>query len=312
MAQKPPSAFILSAEVSRALERNLPVVALESTVITHGLPYPENLTLAEDMENALRRQGVTPATVAVIEGRVHVGLQLAEMELLATGGEKLLKISQRDFATAISRLASGGTTVAGTMYAAHRVGIGVFATGGIGGVHYELRRIPRGASDLSADLPALARTPMIVVCAGAKAILDLQATLEYLETWSVPVVGYRTDVLPAFYTGDSGIELDLRLDTPEEIVMLARAHWDLGMSSAILVTVPPPGEVAMDAEEVRKAIRQALTAASKEKITGQAVTPYLLDKVRQHTGGESLRANIGLLLNNAEVAGQIARAMGMM
>ena len=312
MVQQFPSAFILTAEVSRALERNLPVVALESTVITHGLPYPDNLALAEDMENALRRQGVTPATIAVVEGRVHVGLQTAEMELLATGVEKLLKISQRDFATAITRLASGGTTVAGTMYVAHRAGIRVFATGGIGGVHFELRRIPRGASDVSADLPALASTPMIVVCAGAKAILDLQATLEYLETWSVPVVGYRTDEFPAFYTGDSKIKVNLRLDSPEEIVILARTHWELGMSSAILVAVPPPAEVAMELGDVKKAVSQALTAARHEKITGQAVTPYLLEKVRQHTGGESLRANLGLLLNNVEVAGQIARTMWMM
>ncbi|OGO41952.1 MAG: pseudouridine-5-phosphate glycosidase [Chloroflexi bacterium RBG_16_58_14] len=309
MEQELPSAFVISAEVSRALERKLPVVALESTVITHGLPYPENLSLAEDLENSLRRQGVTPATIGVIEGRVHVGLAAQELQLLATGGEKLLKISQRDFATAITRLASGGTTVAGTMFAAHRVGIRVFATGGIGGVHYELSRIPRGASDLSADLPALARIPMIVVCAGAKAILDLQATLEYLETWSVPVVGYRSDSFPAFYARSSGIKLSLRLDTPEEVVMLARTHWELGLSSAILVAVPPPEEVAMDSEVVKNAVRQALTDASREKITGQAVSPYLLEKVRQHTGGESLRANMGLLLNNAELAGQIARVM---
>jgi pseudouridine-5'-phosphate glycosidase len=304
-----PSPFVFSQEVARALERGLPVVALESTVITHGLPYPENLSLAEDMENTVRSYGATPATIAVIEGRVHIGLQPAELESLASGREGLFKISLRDFAPAIARMASGGTTVAGTMYAAHRVGIRVFATGGIGGVHYELGPHPRGAADISADLPALARIPMVVVCAGAKAILDLQATLEYLETWSVPVVGYKTNSFPAFYTASSGLRASTRADSPEEVAYIARMHWELGMPGAVLVAVPPPAEVAMDAEDVRRAVRSALVEAREEKIIGQAVTPFLLGKMSEITGGESLRANLGLLLNNATVASQIAQVI---
>ncbi len=304
-----PSSFVLSQEVARALERGLPVVALESTVITHGLPYPENVTLAEDMENTVRSFGATPATIAVIEGRVHVGLQPAELQALASGSEGLVKVSLRDFAPAIGRMSSGGTTVAGTMYVAHRVGIRVFATGGIGGVHYELGPHARGAADISADLPALARIPMVVVCAGAKAILDLQATLEYLETWSVPVVGYKTNYFPAFYTASSGLKASTRADSPEEVAFIARTHWDLGMPGAVLVSVPPPAEVAMDSEDVKRAVRTALAEARDEKIIGQAVTPFLLERMSEITGGESLRANLGLLLNNATVASQIAQVI---
>ncbi len=302
-----PASFVISQEVGRALQRGQPVVALELTVITHGLPYPENLTLAEDMEETVRSYGATPATVAVIEGRVHIGLQPAELQSLASGSPGLVKVSLRDFAPAIGRMASGGTTVAGTMYAAQRAGIRVFATGGIGGVHYELGPHPRGAADISADLPALARIPMVVVCAGAKAILDLQATLEYLETWSVPVVGYKTDYFPAFYTVSSGLKASARADSPEEVAYIARTHWELGMPSAVLVAAPPPAEVAMDAEEVKKAVRTALVEAREEKIVGQAVTPFLLEKMSEITGGESLRANLGLLLNNATIASQIAQ-----
>ena len=283
------------------------MVALESTVITHGLPYPENLTLAEDMENVVRRHNVTPATIAVIDGRVHIGLHAAELMNLASHAGGLLKISMRDLAPAVARLATGGTTVAGTLFAAHLAGLRVFATGGIGGVHYELGRTPRGATDISADLPALAQIPMIVVCAGAKAILDLPATLEYLETWSIPVVGYRTDEFPAFYTSNSGLRTSTRADTPEEVTLIARSHWELGQQSAVLVVAPPPEDVAMQSDDVKKAVIQALSEAREDKISGQAVTPYLLDKVRELTGGESLLANLGLLLNNAAIASQIAQ-----
>jgi pseudouridylate synthase len=306
-----PSFFTLSDEVRRALEQKLPLVALESTVITHGLPYPENLTLAEDMENVVRGHNVTPATIAVIDGRVHIGLHSSELLNLASNAGNLLKISMRDFAPAIARLASGGTTVAGTMFAAHSAELQVFATGGIGGVHYELGRTPRGAADISADLPALANIPMIVVCAGAKAILDLPATLEYLETWSIPVVGYKTDEFPAFYTRNSGLKTTIRVDSPEEVALIARAHWGIGQKSAVLVVAPPPDEVAMNSEDVKRAVGQALTEAREAKISGQAVTPYLLEKVREHTGGESLRANLGLLLNNAAIASQIAQVMNI-
>lgn len=310
MEKKLPATFILSQEVARALERGSPIVALESTVITHGLPYPENLTLAEDMEDTVRKYGATPATIALIDGRVRIGLQPPDLQMLVGGGN-VIKVSIRDFAPAIARLASGGTTVAGTMFAAHKAGIRVFATGGIGGVHYELGH-PRGAADISADLPALAHIPMVVVCAGAKAILDLQATLEYLETWHIPVVGYRTEEFPAFYTQKSGYKTSARADSPEEILLIARTHWEMGAQSAILVVAPPPDQVAMDAENLKDAIRQALNDAKAERIRGQAVTPYLLERVSQFTGGESLHTNLGLLLNNAEIASQIAREMAPM
>ncbi len=310
--KKLPPYFSLTQEVTHALELNLPLVALETTVITHGLPYPDNLTLADNMEDEVRNQGVTPATIGVIDGRVQVGMVPAQLSFLATSGGELLKISLRDFAPAIASLASGGTTVAGTMYAAHAVGIHVFATGGIGGVHFELSSRRKGAFDVSADLPALANIPMIVVCAGAKAILDLQATLEYLETWGVPVVGYQTDDFPAFYSSRSGLKTSTRADTPEEVAFVARSHWALGMKSAILVTVPPPDEVALPSEAVKKAVRAALKAAQTEKITGKEVTPFLLSRVSELTEGSSLRANLGLLLNNANVASQIARALSRM
>src|SRR5512147_3120678 len=214
----------LSSEIARAMRLSLPVVALESTVITHGLPYPENLSLAHDMEAAVRDEGATPATIAVIEGQVRVGLSDHQLEGLSRNREAM-KLSRRDVAAAILKKADGGTTVAGTMYIAHQAGIRLFATGGIGGVHREAR------FDVSADMQALADTPMIVVCAGGKAILDLPATIEYLETMSVPVVGFQTDEFPAFYSRESGLKVSVRLDTPEEIVDFARTHWGAGMRS---------------------------------------------------------------------------------
>jgi len=277
-------------------------------VITHGLPYPQNLTLAEDMEAKVRSLNATPATVAVLDGEIHLGLNSDQLQRLASAGEGMLKVSTRDFALAVAQKASGGTTVAGTLLAASTAGIRVFATGGIGGVH----QVPggRGGSfDISADLPALASTPVIVVCAGAKAILDLPATLEYLETCGVPVVGYQTDEFPAFYSRQSGLNLktSARADDPAEVVAIARANWSLGLTSAILVVVPPPEEVALPPEDVAGAIRQALGESEERGIRGQEVTPFLLERVSELTGGSSLKANLGLLLNNAEVAGQIAR-----
>jgi pseudouridine-5'-phosphate glycosidase len=284
------------------------VVALESTVITHGLPYPENLSLAEDMELEVRRYGCVPATVAVLDGLVQVGLDPSQLLRLVQPGANLVKVSLRDFAPAIAAQASGGTTVAGTMLAAQRTGIRVFATGGIGGVHHNISR-RRTGYDISADLPALARIPIIVVCAGAKAILDLAATLEYLETWAVPVVGYQSDDFPAFFTQSSGLKTSCRADSPEEVAAIAQAHWELGLQSAVLVAVPPPDEVAMPAEEVSLAVRQALRDARARRIRGQEVTPFLLERVRRLTRGDSLRANMGLLLNNAAVAAQISKAL---
>jgi pseudouridine-5'-phosphate glycosidase len=288
--------------INQALQSFLPIVALESTVITHGLPRPQNLTLARDMERVIRENGATPATIAVLDGVIHVGLSETELDLLASL-ENVRKISRRDFATTILKKESGGTTVAGTMFAAHRAGIHVFATGGIGGVH-EVETL-----DISADLQALADTPMIVVCAGAKAILDLPATLEYLETMSVPVIGYGTDEFPAFYSRCSGLPVSARLDMPEDIVRLAKAHWELGMKSAVLVCQPLPEQEEIPQEKVDGAIQQARREAGAQRIHGQALTPFLLSRLSELTGGESLRANLALLLNNAKLTAQIAVAL---
>ena len=313
MAEKIPPYIRISDDVLRALELNQPLVALESTVITHGLPFPDNLSLAEDMESEVRRQGANPATIALLDGKLQVGLDAQQRERLASSKEGLLKVSLRDIAPGIVRLASGGTTVAGTLFVAHKVGIQVFATGGIGGVHFELNpRRSKASFDISADLPALGRLPLIVVCAGAKAILDLGATLEYLETWGVPVIGYQTDDFPAFYSRTSGYKTSAKANTPEEAAAIALTHWSLGMQSAVLVTAPPPEEVALSSEEVKEAVRTALKQALAEKISGQEVTPYLLQKVNEYTGGLTLRANLGLLLNNARLASQIARALALM
>ena len=246
--------FTTSSEINRAYKLSLPIVALESTVITHGLPRPQNLSLARDMENAVRDEGASPATVGVLNGKVRIGMSDAELEELANVDQPL-KISIRDFATAAVKADNGGTTVAGTMFAAHQAGIKVFATGGIGGVHRESR------FDISTDLHALATIPMIVVCAGAKAILNLSATLEYLETMSVPVVGYQTDDFPAFYSRESGLKVSVRLDTPEEIVKLAQTHWGMGMQSAILVTNPLPVEDAIPRSEMDPIIAEASSEA---------------------------------------------------
>ncbi len=294
-----PAAYVLSPEVARARQTHLPLVALETTVVTHGLPYPQNLQLAADMENQVRQSGAVPATMGVLAGKIHVGLSLEQLVQLYQS-TPLRKISRRDFAPAIARGESGGTTVAGTLIAAHAASIQVFATGGIGGVH---RQAP---FDISADLPELARTPVIVVCAGAKAILDLPATLEYLETAGVPVIGYQTDEFPAFYARSSGLPVSARADTPRQIAEMARAHWDLGLHSALLVVVPPPAESALPADEMEAVIAQALAEAQSQSIRGQQVTPFLLGRVSELTGQASLRANLDLLLNNARLAAQIA------
>jgi pseudouridine-5'-phosphate glycosidase len=275
------------------------LVALESTVITHGLPPPQNLKLARDMESTIREHAATPATIAVLDGKIHVGLTDTQLERLARI-ENPRKISRRDFATAIVKKESGGTTVAGTLFAAHRAGINVFATGGIGGVH-EVETL-----DISTDLQALADTSMIVVCAGAKAILDLPATLEYLETMAVPVIGYGTDEFPAFYSRHSGLNVSIRLDSPQEVVAFAKTHWDLGMHSSVLVCQPLSTEEELPAEKVNDAIRQARLEARQQDIHGQALTPFLLSRLSELTGGESLRANLALLLNNARLAARIA------
>jgi len=298
----PPSNFILAHEISRALNLSLPIVALESTVVTHGLPRPQNLSLARDMETTVREEGAVPATIGVLKGKVRIGMSEADLDDLAND-PRPRKVSQRDFATAALRGENGGTTVAGTMFAAHQAEIKVFATGGIGGVHKE------SGFDISTDLQALASIPMIVVCAGAKAILDLPATLEYLETMAVPVVGYQTDAFPAFYSRNSGLKASVKLDTPDEIVRLASAHWELGLRSAILVTQPVPAGDEIPKSEMDEWIDQASRDAREKKVRGQELTPFLLQKINELSSGRSLRANLSLLLNNARLGAQIAKSM---
>ncbi len=299
--QKLPSAYRLAPEVARAISTRGPVVALETTVVTHGLPAPDNIKLARDMEAKVRENGATPATIGVLLGEIHIGMSQAQLEELAAA-KPLRKISRRDFAPAIARRESGGTTVAGTMTAAQAAGIRVFATGGIGGVHRDAH------FDISADLQELARTPMIVVCAGAKSILDLPATLEMLETFGVPVIGYQTDEFPAFYAQTSGLPVSVRADTPAEVAGIANAHWNLGLQSAVLVVVPPPAETALPQQDMETAVDQALKESQAQGLRGQQVTPFLLTRVSELTGHASLRANLALLLNNAQVAAQIAKA----
>lgn len=295
-----PSKF--STDIKRALDISLPIVALESTVITHGLPKPQNLKLAQDMERAIREEGAMPATIAFLDGQLHVGLASAELDRLANE-EDALKAGPRDFATIAVKGVNGGTTVAGTMFACQNAGIKVFATGGIGGVHRE------SSFDISADLQALATIPMIVVCAGAKAILDLPATLEYLETMGVPVVGYETDEFPAFYSRESDLDVSVRLDSPEEIVQFAKAHWEAGMRSAVLVANPLPAGEAIPRSEMEPLIQKASNEAKEKGIHGKKITPFLLDKINQLTNGKSMKANLALLLNNARLAARISIAL---
>jgi pseudouridine-5'-phosphate glycosidase len=295
-----PSMFI-SPIIDREIHSSLTVVALESTVITHGLPRPQNLDLARNMERTIRENGATPATIAVIDGKIHVGLTDDELKRLASE-KNVRKISRRDFAAVMVNKESGGTTVAGTMFAAFQAGIKVFATGGIGGVH-DVETL-----DISTDLHALADTPMIVVCAGAKAILDLPATLEVLETMAVPVVGYKTDDFPSFYSSHSGLPVSIRLDTPEEVVRFAKTHWELGMRSAVLVCQPISAEEEIPDVIITESISKARREAHEQGIRGQPLTPFLLARLAEITDGASLKANLAILLGNAVLASQIACA----
>jgi pseudouridine-5'-phosphate glycosidase len=294
--------IIKSNDVKRAMNIPLPIVALESTVLTHGLPRPQNLQLARDMEHAVREEGATPATIGFLDGYLHIGMTDAELERLANA-EEPHKVGPRDFASVITNEWHGGTTVAGTMLACKHANIKVFATGGIGGVHRD------APFDISADLQALATIPMIVVCAGAKAILDLPATLEYLETMSVPVVGYGTDNFPAFYSRESGLGVTEKLDNPQDIVDFAKAHWEAGLQSAVLVANPVPEADAIPKSEMEPHIEKAIKEAREKEIHGKEVTPFLLKRVTELTKGKSMRANLSLLLNNARLAAQIARAL---
>ncbi len=291
-------------EVAAALAAGQPVVALESTIISHGMPYPQNVETALAVEAEVRAQGAVPATIAVLGGRLKAGLTAAEIDTLGRLGQAVTKASRRDLPVLVARRGDGATTVAATMIVAALAGIRVFATGGIGGVH-------RGAEtsfDISADLQELARTPVAVVCAGIKSILDLGLTREYLETHGVPLIGYGTDTLPAFYSRDSGHGVDVRLDAPAEVAAVMRAQWALGYTGGLVVANPVPEAHAMPRERIDAAIAQALADATAQGVQGKDSTPFLLQRVAELTGGQSLAANIQLVLNNARLAAQVAVA----
>lgn len=290
--------LVFSTEVQQALAHRHPVVALESTIIAHGMPYPKNVETALRVEQIVRNRGAVPATCAIIGGKLKAGLDAGEIDRLGRLGAAVPKASCRDVPYLVSQGLDGATTVASTMIIAHLAGIRVFATGGIGGVH-------RGAAatmDISADLQELARTPVAVVCAGAKSILDLELTLEYLETHGVPVLGYQTDEFPAFYTRRSGLRVDYRLDTPEEIARLLRTKWELGLQGGVVIANPVPEAHQLDAQVMETAISNALTDAERQGIKGKAITPFLLARIEQLTGGQSLAANIELVCDNARLA----------
>ena len=292
----------VAPEVAQAVAAGKPVVALESTIISHGMPYPQNVETALKVEQIIRDNGAVPATIAILGGRLKAGCTKEEIEYLGKQGQAVTKASRRDLAVLCARKADGATTVTTTMMIAHMAGIKIFATGGIGGVH-------RGAEttmDISADLEELANTPVMVVCAGAKSILDLGLTLEYLETHGVPVLGYGTKELPAFYTRKSGFEVDYQVDTPAELASIFHASHELGLKGGMLVTNPIPEEFSMDHEVINKAIDEAIAAANAQGIHGKATTPFLLAKVKELTGGDSLDSNIQLVFNNARLAAQTA------
>lgn len=290
--------------VAQALAEGKPVVALESTIISHGMPYPQNVETALKVEEIIRQNGAVPATIAILGGRLKAGLSPAEIEYLGKQGQKVTKASRRDLSVLVAQGADGATTVATTMMIAHMAGIELFATGGIGGVH-------RGAEttmDISADLEELGQTDVMVVCAGAKAILDLKLTLEYLETKGVPVLGYQTQELPAFYTRTSGLKVDYQVDSPEMLAKILKTQHDLGLHGGILVTNPIPEQYSMDADAINAVIDQAIAEAQEKGIHGKETTPFLLAKVKEITGGDSLEANIQLVFNNAKLAAQTAAA----
>jgi len=292
----------ISPEVQAALAEGRPVVALESTIISHGMPYPQNVETAMNVEKIVRENGAVPATIAIIGGKLKAGLSADEIEYLGKKGYDVTKASRRDLPVLVARGEDGATTVATTMIIAAMAGIKVFATGGIGGVH-------RGAEvtmDISADLEELARTPVLVVCAGAKSILDLGLTLEYLETKGVPVIGYGTDELPAFYTRKSGFGVDYRLDTPDDVAAAFRAKLEMGLEGGMLVTNPIPEKYSMDPNVINKAIDAAVAEANAKGIKGKQTTPFLLAKIKDITGGDSLASNIRLVYNNAALAAQVA------
>lgn len=297
----------INPEVKQALDNNQAVVALESTIISHGMPYTQNVETALKVEEIVRKNGAVPATIAILNGRIKVGLTKEEIEYLGKA-QNVIKTSRRDIPIIIAKKLDGATTVATTMIFAHMAGIKVFATGGIGGVH-------RGAQetfDISADLQELAHTSVAVVCAGAKSILDLGLTLEYLETFGVPVIGFGTDELPAFYTRKSGFKLEYRVDDVIELARIISVKWDLGLTGGVVVANPIPEAYSMDHEVINKAIERAVKEAEGLGIQGKEITPFLLAKIKDITGGKSLEANIQLVFNNAKVAAQLAKEMSLL
>ena len=295
----------ISPEVQFALDNNRPVVALESTIMSHGMPYPQNVQTAETVENIIRDNGCVPATIAIINGVMTVGCTSEEIDMLGRAGTTVPKVSRRDLPVIIASGSMGATTVATTMYIAHLAGIDVFATGGIGGAH----RNSEKTMDISADLDELQQTGVMVVCAGAKSILDIGLTLECLETRGVPVVGYRTNDMPAFYTQKSGFRVDYRLDTPAEIARAFAVKKAIGMQGGMLVVNPIPDAYAMDSDYIAENINRAVAEAESLGIHGKETTPYLLDKIQKLTGGRSLAANIQLVYNNARLASEIAKEL---
>ena len=295
----------ISEEIQNSIKGNGPVVALESTIISHGMPFPQNLETALEVESIIRKEGAIPATIAVVEGRIKIGLSNLELEQFAQG-TKTVKVSSRDVPLVLSQKQDGGTTVAATMICARMAGISIFVTGGIGGVH----RGSEKTMDISGDLMELARTNVAVVCAGIKSILDIPRTLEYLETQGVPVIGYRTDEFPAFYTTTSGYSVQSRINTAEEIARCMKVKWELGLEGGMVIANPVLREDAMDEEVIEEAITKSLKEASEKGIDGKAVTPFLLERISQLTDGESLKTNIALVCNNALVGAKIASAYG--
>lgn len=291
----------ISAEVMEAQTRNLPVVALESTIISHGMPYPQNLETAQEVEQIIRRHGAVPATIGIMNGKIKIGLTREELEFFATSKE-IAKVSRRDMPYVLQNKQHGATTVGSTMICAQMAGIRFFVTGGIGGVHRDAEQ----TMDISADLTELAQTDVAVICAGAKSILDIAKTLEYLETHGVPVVGYQTDELPAFYSRRSGIPLEYRIDSPEEMAGFIRMKWDIGLKGGVVIANPVPPESEIEQEQIEAIIEEALQQAKASGITGKRVTPFLLDKIKALTGGQSLATNIALVKHNAEVGACIA------
>ena len=294
--------FTYSPEVADALAANKPIVALESTVIAHGLPRPQNFETAHRLEQIVRAEGALPATIAVLAGRLSVGLSDEQIRFVAEN-EEIKKVSMRDLPIAVAQEWNGATTVASTSWIAYRAGIEVFATGGIGGVH-------RGSdSDVSADLPALATTPLVVVCSGAKIVLDLAATREWLETYGITVIGYQCNELPGFYSRSSGLPVDVRVDSPEDVAQIFRTQQELVIERALLVTVPVPEEFEVPAANLERALNAALHEAESQQVAGRELTPFLLSRMAQASEGVTLKANIALLENNARVAATIARAL---